>query len=378
MNYEKFLWTTASALLYRPFVIFRFKCNMKQKYKLLAFVTLLGLLMITLYIAMFASYKPLILKLSFNSITIKKSQLGFSLSKNVTTKKTLTLRKELRSATVSFSPSKWNLIIKLFPETGLANRLFMYPSALGIALENNRTLEVYPPIPEMQTSLSISSPWISSFKEDQYPELKYKKCCCYYPESQHLEKKNLSLSGYLASWKYFHKYRDIIVREFQFNQSIREHTNNFLSQIKSSNSSTMLIGVHIRRGDFLVQAHVDMGYTVATEDYVKKAVQYFQDKFNCIFVIATNDRTWAESVFSNLVNIEYVFTGIDSPYIDISIISSCDHVITTTGTFGWWIGYLSKGTVLYYKKFPKEGSWLKTTQFCNMRSYFFPQWFGLS
>ena len=327
---------------------------------------------------MFASYKPLILKLSFNSITIKKSQLGFSLSKNVTTKKTLTLRKELRSTTVSFSPSKWNLIIKLIPETGLANRLFMYASALGIALENNRTLEVYPPIPEMQTSLSISSLWISSFKEDQYSELKYEKCCCYYPESQHLEKKNLSLSGYLVSWKYFHKYRDIIVREFQFNQSIREHTNYFLSQIKSSNSSTMLIGVHIRRGDYLVQAHVDMGYTVATEDYVKKAVRYFQDKFNCIFVIATNDRTWAESVFSKLVNIEYVFTGINSPYIDISIISSCDHVITTTGTFGWWIGYLSKGTILYYKKFPKEGSWLKTTQFCNMRSYFFPQWFGLS
>ena len=327
---------------------------------------------------MFASYKPLILKLSFNSITIKESQLGFSLSKNATTKKALTLRKELRSATVSFSPSKWNLIIKLIPETGLANRLFMYASALGIALENNRTLEVYPPIPEMQTSLSISSLWISSFKGDQYPELKYEKCCCYYPESQHLEKKNLALSGYLVSWKYFHKYRDIIVREFQFNQSIREHTNNFLSQIKSSNSSTMLIGVHIRRGDFLVQAHVDMGYTVVTEDYVKKAVRYFQDKFNCIFVIATNDRTWAESVFSNLVNIEYVFTGISSPYIDISIISSCDHVITTTGTFSWWIGYLSKGTVLYYKKFPKEGSWLKTTQFCNMRSYFFPQWFGLS
>ena len=242
---------------------------------------------------MFASYKPLILKLSFNSITIKESQLGFSLSKNATTKKALTLRKELRSATVSFSPSKWNLIIKLIPETGLANRLFMYASALGIALENNRTLEVYPPIPEMQTSLSISSLWISSFKGDQYPELKYEKCCCYYPESQHLEKKNLALSGYLVSWKYFHKYRDIIVREFQFNQSIREHTNNFLSQIKSSNSSTMLIGVHIRRGDFLVQAHVDMGYTVATEDYVKKAVRYFQDKFNCIFVIATNDRTWA-------------------------------------------------------------------------------------
>ena len=327
---------------------------------------------------MFASYKPLIFKLTVNSIAISDSQLRYSLSENITKKEPLTLPEELRNTTVSISPSKYNLIVKLKPEVGLANRLFMYASALGIALENNRTLQVYPPIPEMQTNLSISRPWISDFKEDQYPELEYKKCCCYYRESKHLEKKTLSLSGYLVSWKYFHNYRDIIVNEFRFSQSIREYTNNFLSQIRASNTFTTIIGVHIRRGDFLVQAHIDMGYTVATEAYVKKAVQYFQDKFNCYFVIATNDRTWAESVFSSLINIQYVFTGIDSPYIDMSIISSCDHVITTTGTFSWWIGYLSKGTVLYYKKFPKEGSWLKTTQFCDMRSYFFPQWIGLS
>ena len=338
---------------------------MGRKYQLLTIITLLALLMITIYISTFAIHKPTKVKLTFNSIPIRDSQSLFPVPKNIT--KTLT-----------FSPSKYNLIIKLEPETGLGNRLFMYASALGIALENNRTLGVYPFIPEMEASLSISNPWVSGFKEDQYTELKYKNCCCYYPESQHLENKHISLSGYLQSWKYFHKYRDIIVSEFRFSKSIREHTDTFLSHIQSQKTSTTLIGVHIRRGDFLIQAHVDMGYTVATKDYVKKAVQYFQNKFNCLFVIATTDWTWAESLFSNLTNIQYVFTGIDSPYIDMSIISSCDHVITTTGTFSWWIGYLSKGTVLYYNKFPKERSWLKTTQFCDMENYFLPQWIGLS
>ena len=37
----------------------------------------------------------------------------------------------------------------------------MYASALGIALENYKTLEVHPPIPEMQRSLNNSSPWDS-------------------------------------------------------------------------------------------------------------------------------------------------------------------------------------------------------------------------
>ena len=338
---------------------------MERKYQLLTIIALLGLLIITVYISILASYKPARFKFTFNNNPIRDSQCYSPASKNIT--KFLT-----------FSSSNCSLIIKVDPETGLGNRLFMYASALGIVLENKRTLRVYPFIPEMEASLSISSPWISGFKEHQYTGLKYKNCCCYYPESKHLENKNLFLSGYFQSWKYFHKYRDIIVSEFRFSQSIREHTNTFLSRIQSQETNTTLIGVHIRRGDFLIQAHVDMGYTVATEDYVKKAVQYFQNKFNCLFVIATTDRTWAESVFSRLINIEYVFTGIDSPYIDMSIISSCDHVITTTGTFSWWIGYLSKGTVLYYKKFPKEGSWLKTKQFCDMENYFLPQWIGLS
>ena len=144
---------------------------MERKYQLLAFVMLLSLLMITSHIAIFASYKPAIFKLSFNSIAASDFQLRFPLSKNITTKEQLILPGELRSKTVQFSPSKYNLIVKLMPEAGLANRLFMYASALGIALENNRTLEVYPLIQEMQANFNISRPWIPNFKENQYPEL---------------------------------------------------------------------------------------------------------------------------------------------------------------------------------------------------------------
>ena len=189
--------------------------------------------------------------------------------------------------------------------------------------------------------------------------MNYEKCCIYCPESRHLDKKHLALFGYLIGWKYFHKYKDIIVNDFRFSLTIRKETSKFLSNVRASNPNATMIGVHVRRGDFITLAHI--GYTVATEDYIVRATRYYQDKFNCMFVIGTNDKTWTESVFSGLANTAYVFTGVTSPYTDISIISSCDHVITTTGTFSWWIGYLSKGTVLYYKDFPREGSWLKTT-----------------
>ena len=36
----------------------------------------------------------------------------------------------------------------------------------------------------------------------------------------------------------------------------------------------MLIGVHIRGGDFLIPSHVDMSYTVATQDYEKSSLVF--------------------------------------------------------------------------------------------------------
>ena len=132
---------------YHHFVIFRIKRTMERKYQLLTIFALLGLIMITVYVSIFGSYKPILFKFTFTSITIRDSQSRFSVSKNITT-------------TLTFLQSKYNLIIKLIPEAGLGNRLFMYASALGIAIENSGTLGVYSFPPEMEASLRISSPWV--------------------------------------------------------------------------------------------------------------------------------------------------------------------------------------------------------------------------
>ena len=299
-----------------------------------------------------------------------------SLLSRTPTVKEQTLLVPLRHSAIRSKTTENDLIMELIPGAGLANRLFMYASALGIALTNNRNLKIYPVIEEMKVNLNISKRWVSHFNRFEYRRLEYGRCCLYYQESENLENKKIHLYGFLVSWKYFHKYRDIILREFAFSSPIKDETNKFLSNIRTSKTNLTLIGVHVRRGDFIT--HEGLGYTVATESYIARAVNYYQQRFNCLFVIATNDRTWAELVFANLTNTQYVFTGTSSPYADISIVSSCNHVITTTGTFSWWIGYLSKGIVLYYKKFPREGSWLQKTQFGNMDDYFLPEWIGLT
>ena len=97
-----------------------------------------------------------------------------------------------------------------------------------------------------------------------------------------LANKSLSLSGYLQSWIYFYRYRDIIVREFRFIHSTRDTLIFFLSQIKFLNTITLLVGVGIRSGDFSIQTHVDLVDTLAMQDYIKRVVQYFQNMLNCL------------------------------------------------------------------------------------------------
>ena len=148
-----------------------------------------------------------------------------------------------------------------------------------------------------------------------------------------------------------------------------------MKKIKKLSGNTTLIGVHIRQGDFKTLGH--LGYSVASKQYIKHAIDYFKTKYNCTFIIATNgERDWIRKIFLTISNIHYHFINL-SAYVDMAVLSSCENVITSSGTFSWWIGYLSKGTVLYYKDFPKKGSWLIKSQFEDMYDYFLPEWIGL-
>ena len=131
---------------------------------------------------------------------------------------------------ISAEIPKYDIILKFKALTGVGNRMFQYASALGIALTNNRNLKVYPVILEMQANLNISSSWISNFSSSKYKELYFEKCCIYYPESQNLENNQISLYGYLVSWKYFHQYKDIILNEFRFSPTIVVESKSFLSK----------------------------------------------------------------------------------------------------------------------------------------------------
>jgi galactoside 2-L-fucosyltransferase 1/2 len=61
----------------------------------------------------------------------------------------------------------------------------------------------------------------------------------------------------------------------------------------------------------------------------------------------------------------------------MAMLASCDHTISTVGSFGWWIGWLSGGDVTYFKWPAKEGSPLRKQYGKDFSDYFYPGWIGL-
>ncbi|ELT99702.1 hypothetical protein CAPTEDRAFT_41243, partial [Capitella teleta] len=68
----------------------------------------------------------------------------------------------------------------------------------------------------------------------------------------------------------------------------------------------------------------------------------------------------------------YVLAGYHSQGEDLAILSSCDHVIMTVGTFGWWAGYLSRGQVIYYANYARMNSTIFHE--INPRDFFYKSW----
>jgi len=169
-------------------------------------------------------------------------------------------------------------------------------------------------------------------KYDISPFLKY----------SNIEIKTTMDTGFLQSWKYFENIKDEIKNVFTFKIDIAKKAQKIIKKV--SGEKKHVVGIHIRRGD-----HISLGYLrFPTMKYFTTAMDYFIKKYNgnVSFIIATNDKKWVEKNF----NYDSVIILKDNtPAEDMAVLSLCDDMIMSIGSFSWWAGYLNKGEVIYYK-----------------------------
>ena len=266
---------------------------------------------------------------------------------------------------------------------GLGNQLFMFASCVGIAktLGYNYILNSTFPMWkyfQIKTPSRIELTNLMTMTEGNWRDENWKKNSTNLPH-------NLTMDGYFQAWTYFKNVTDDIWKYFTVKPQYLEEARQFLRE--SVPGIKTRICVHVRRGDFLSESNQKAGRTVADNEYFNKSMTFFRKQFSdAYFIIVTEDADWCRNnifgddfIFSNRhFRLGHLIDKFGEAVVDLSIMSLCDHAIITSGTFGWWGGWLSGGTVIYLNDFPRPGSQLDKPPAFIREEYYLPDWIGMS
>ncbi|XP_052816600.1 galactoside alpha-(1,2)-fucosyltransferase 2-like isoform X1 [Mya arenaria] len=249
------------------------------------------------------------------------------------------------------------------------NQMFQVASLFGIARKRGL-------IPIIPSTISIHK-WFNlpTLSEVSKPinqfEMHEKAYGKYLNEIEDLdENKNWTISGYLQSFRYFNTSDNIIHELFKMKLEKQMRAEDLL---RSFSRNDEIVCMHVRRGDLLKQINIKLGYNPIDYRFINVSMNYFLHKLkNITFVILSDDIPWCKE---SIIGENVVFSPFKEAIDDFALMMSCNHVVITSGTFGWWGAYLSGGTVVYHNGFPAKGTFLD--QAMNRDDYYFTTWIGL-
>ena len=270
----------------------------------------------------------------------------------------------------NFNGLKYHYLVCPDPLGRLGNMMFEFASSIGIAntlgykhiIKPSHTLLKYF---RMKQDLNINLANLLTMNEGQWRDPQWRA------DKKYLFH-NLTLSGYFQSFKYFQNVSKNIREMFTIKGEYLNQAINFLKN--NTPQMRTLIGLHVRRGDFLSQVSINEGRVVADRNYTQKSMNFFRGKYkDAVFVILSDDQKWCKE---NIKGSDVIFSPFTDPIVDMAILSLCNHTIITSGSFGWWGAWLANGTVVYLRDFPKKGSALDKGFIRD--EYYFPHWIGMS
>jgi len=107
---------------------------------------------------------------------------------------------------------------------------------------------------------------------------------------------------------------------------------NIFETIKVPNKE--LVSIHVRRGDYLSHDHFckldNIYYEKALQDFIEDIEKYH-------FIIFSNDIEWCKENLISGDMVTFMPQGID--YVDLIVMSMCDHNIIANSTYSWVAAY---------------------------------------
>lgn len=146
---------------------------------------------------------------------------------------------------------------------------------------------------------------------------------------------NWDLAGWFNNYRYFHEYAKDIQSIFTFKDSILLSAQSNIDAIRNGESYP-LVSLHVRRGDYLTHFSLVMGLK-----YYEMALSHFYEKFDNTYfklVVFSDDIEWCKN---SIVGENVIYVENNTNYVDMSMLTMCDHGILANSSFSWWGAYLN-------------------------------------
>ncbi len=163
------------------------------------------------------------------------------------------------------------------------------------------------------------------------------------------------LVGYYQSYKYFQYMTEEQTDVLRFSHDIYTEAYKLLldaaafgHNLHGENVMLTYVAMHVQRGDMTNKHQVSRAYIIADQSYLDKAMQYFRGRYSyVVFLLTSDDKLWCTS---NIKDDDVWLQNSTQPdYIDLALLSLCNHTIMTVGTYGWIAAWMAGGEVTYYE-----------------------------
>ena len=164
--------------------------------------------------------------------------------------------------------------------------------------------------------------------------------------------------GFLQSFRYFDAIAPLLRKRLRFKKDLQAAASEALRRLRHEQglaSTASLVGVHVRRGDKTRDVSNAPGsktmLVLPSLGYWQHAMGWHRQGHTSKvhFVVVSDDPSWC--------NQQAVFQARDVTVLEdrpaaeaFAVLAGCDHAIISIGTFGWWAGWLTGGTVTYYAR----------------------------
>lgn len=223
---------------------------------------------------------------------------------------------------------------------GLGNQMFQIALAFAYGRENNLKLYVdkNQNISSFHKDKTYWNTMLSFVPHKDFTNVNWKDVSergFHYTKLPVYNNNNVRLSGYFQSDKYFKSHKEELIDLFSLRFQELEPLN-----ITRKYPESVLISVHIRRGDYL---KLKLHTSVALK-YYRKAFLSMESNLkdlNIEYVVFSDDIEWCKESFHIFGDrtFHYCEQGVDVD--QMYFMSSCDHNIIANSSFSWWGAYLN-------------------------------------